>query len=72
MKRPVEISVGRLTLPSGFQGREQAFTQALGRAVDQRVAGGAPDKVAQDKVARAADRAATAVVAQTKGRWSDG
>lgn len=72
MKRPVEISVGRLTLPSRFRGQEQAFTQALGRAVDQRLAGDAPDNGAQGKVARAADRAATAVVAQTKGRWSDG
>lgn len=72
MKRPVEISVGRLTLPSGFRGQEQAFTQALSRAVDQRLAGHVPDNGAQDKVAQVAERAATAVVAQTRGRWSDG
>jgi hypothetical protein len=70
MKRPVQITVGRLTLPSGFRGQEQAFTQALGRAVDQRSAG--DGGAAQDKVVQAADRAAAAIAAQTKGRWSDG
>lgn len=72
MKRPVQISVGRLTLPSGFRGQEQAFTQSLARAVNQRMAGGAQHAVTQDKVDRAADRAAATLVTQTRGRWSDG
>lgn len=70
MKRPVEISVGRLVLPTALRGQEQAFSQALGRAVDQRAAGAVAP--VRDKVAGAADRAAAAILASTRGRFSDG